>query len=174
MKVVTTESKVLPFEGKLGPVPGHALLRHTPDFLTSPITWIAFWTFDDEAGMVVEHLIHWTEFSKWLHRKWPGGGSVKRVICEDGSIIHTTTYTPHHYDEAAWSRAPVLCRSTHQVASLMNRYPLIEVAGVDAWCRSQRRPEDAALIIDPWARDNAAFHARMDQAKAESNSTEAA
>lgn len=153
----TCEAKVLPFKDANGnDVPGHAIISHNPE-----IERVVFEHFDREACMTAELVVHWTNWTQFA-KKAPGRAhTVKAVILRCGRRISTTSYSVSHYDGPAYYRAPILARGTFKISGLCSRDTLLEIAGVEAWAHSQRRPEDDGLILDPWARDNAEFEARM-------------
>lgn len=160
----TSEARVLPFNDANGlDVPRHAIIRHND---VGTIERVVFQHFDREADLSVEIVVHWTEWSKFSRKAPDRSHTVKAVILEGGLRISATTYSVSHCDAAAYSRAPILARGVFKVAALGSRATLLEIAGVEAWAHSQRRPEDAALIIDPWARDNAEFKERLARAVA--------
>lgn len=160
----TSEAKVLPFHDANGlDVPGHAIIRHND---VGAIERVVFQHFDREADLSVEVVVHWTEWSKFARKAPDRSHTVKAVILEGGLRISATTYSVSHYDTAAYNRAPILARGVFKVAALGSRATLLEIAGVEAWAHSQRRPEDDALIINPWARDNASFEDRLMRAVA--------
>lgn len=155
------EHKVLPFVGKFGPVPGHAVLAHQGwEGAHHPRT-VVFRTFSAEAQCPIETHVDVSHLTAYLQRMWPAYGEIHAVILTNGQRVHTTCLTCVHGDDAAWDRAPALTRTPFKIVALSSRIVLFEVVGVQAWAHSQRRPEDAALILDPWARDNAAYAARM-------------
>lgn len=159
-----SEAKVLPFNDANGlDVPGHAIIRHND---VGAIERVVFQHVDRQADLSVEIVVHWTEWSKFRKKAPDRSHTVKAVILEGGRRISATTYSVSHYDAAACNRAPILARGVFKVAALGTRATLLEIAGVEAWSHSQRRPEDAALIVNPWARDNAEFAARMARAHA--------
>lgn len=165
-----TEGKVLPFQGYAGRVPGHAILRHDHPWLgrhagdLDTVESVAFWHFDREADMAVETLVHWTRWTQYAKRVRDRAHTIKAVILRSGRRVHATTYSVRHHDEAGYLSAPILARDTYRITTLIDRETLLEVAGVGAWANSQRRPDDAALILDPWERDNAEWKARTSQA----------
>ena len=158
----TSEAKVLPFNDAKGQgFPGHAIIRHND---VGTIERVVFQHFDREADLSVEIVVHWTEWSKFSKKAPDRSHTVTAVILEGGRRISATAYSVSHYDAAAYSRAPILARGVFKIAALGSRATLLEIAGVEAWAHSQRRPEDAALITDPWARDNAEFENRLARA----------
>lgn len=153
----TCEAKVLPFKDANGAdVPGHAIISHYPD-----IERVVFEHFDSEARMTVEVVVHWSQWTQFAKKAPSRAHTIKAVILRDGRRINATTYSVTHHDAPAYYRAPILARGTFKISGLCSRDTLLEIAGVGAWAHSQRRPEDADLILDPWARDNAEFDARM-------------
>lgn len=159
-----TDTKILPFSTAQGDVPGHEIRRYQYDWMTphNPITNVVFEIFSQEAQMPLEVLVHWTRFTQYTKRMWPNGGSVCAVQLQDGSRIHCSTRYVSHYDGESYLAAPIICRDVFKVISFGGQ-TMLEVVGVNEWAHSKR---DAAatekFIIDPWARDNAAFHAEME------------
>jgi hypothetical protein len=146
------KAKILPFNTEQGHVPGHEIALH------QPVQSVVFWTFDREADMGIEILIHWTELTKYLKKKWPRGGEVRAVILEDGTRIHASGVHACHNGSDAYRAAPILCRDMFRVVGLISRSTLVEVVGVHAWLHSKR--DDAATaehLPCPWERDNRAY-----------------
>ena len=160
MKTTTrTEAKVLPFDTARGHVEGHAIERVTYDWMKEPILYVAFSTFSTEAGMRIQTLVHWTEFTKYVCRMWPAYGEVKAVILGSGCSISATSMSVVYPNNAAYEASPLVARSCHRIVTLQSHYPLLEVVGVESWARAGRKNE--TLILDPWARDNAAYEQRV-------------
>lgn len=160
---ITTEIKCLSFDGAQGPVPGHAITVHHYDWLsdgTDRISSVVYERWDDVAGMMLTVNVAVSQWTRYMKKSWPNGGSVVAVRMSSGRLIHATGLVVAHSD-GEYEKAPVLCRDTFKVVTLGARHPLVEVTGVHDWARSKRRPEDEALVINPWARDNAAHQARM-------------
>ncbi len=154
------EHKILPFDSPDGPVPGHAILAHKADWMGTSPRKVVFWTFDREAECSIEIVIDVYDLTKFLKRS-KSAHSVRAVILDDGTRLAATSRSVAHSGDAAYEAAPILCRGTFKIVGLCNGETFFEVAGVNAWCYGRRRPEDAALILNPWARDNAEFEARM-------------
>lgn len=148
------EHKVLPFTLADGTeVPGHAILNH------ADVKEVVFSCFDQEADMPIEihvHVCDWTKFAKKARSR---AHSVEAVILADGTRVHCTTYSAHHATDEAYNAAPVLARDAFRIATLVSRSTVLEVAGVQEWLYNGRK--DDSLIVDPWARDNAAYKARI-------------
>lgn len=158
-----TEAKVLPFEGKQGEVRGHALLRHNYEWLgNDPIQHVVFRHFDREADMAVEHVIHWTEITKYMKKKWPACGSIEAVLLTSGRRIYANAHGIMYYTEKEYLDAPILCRDVFKITTLDGGHTLIEVAGVSQWLRSKQTAEDFdRLVVDPWKRDNDEYQRRL-------------
>jgi hypothetical protein len=172
MTTTTREGKVLPFATKQGNVLGHAIVAHYYNWMDrdgfgggkyeNPIESVAFKTFDRELNMplsVVVHWTRWTEFSKKMHDAGRGY-EVTGVILKDGRMLHAEGRYASYGDSQSYMAAPLVARDLISIVTLSGGSTLLSIAGVSAFLRSQRRAEDAALIVDPWARDNAAFNAR--------------
>ncbi|MNK14360.1 hypothetical protein D3C87_324730 [compost metagenome] len=148
------EHKVLPFTLADGTeVRGHAILNY------ANVRSVVFSVFDQEAEMPIEILVHvgdWTKFSKKARGR---AHSIRAVILADGSRIHCTTYSLRYNDNEAYLSAPIMARDVYRIARLGDRTTMLEVAGVQEWAYSDRK--DDSMIIDPWARDNAAFRERF-------------
>lgn len=156
---MTDAYKVLPFTGPQGDVQGHEITRHAYPWLKTPIKSVVFETFDRTAEMSIEILIHWTNWMKYAKKTWPGGGSIKAVILEDGTRVHAEARHMGFYDDAAYLAAPIHARGVIGIHA--NGYPLLEVTGAREWAYSKRDAEATAKYLAcPWARDNAAFEAR--------------
>lgn len=161
MKTVKHITKVLPFDTEQGHVPGHELVSHQPEWMKSPVKQVVFETFSAKLGVKLEICIHWTEFTKYMKRAWPQGGSVVAVICADGRRIHCGSRSVNHYDAEAYLAAPIVCRDTFRVVSHSGTV-LLEVAGVSEWAYSKRDAEATAKFLScPWERDNAKYQADM-------------
>lgn len=152
--IMTTEHKVLPFTLADGTeVPGHAILNH------ADVKEVVFSCFDQEAGMTISihvHVGNWTMFAKKARGR---AHTIEAVILSSGLRIHCTTYSARYHTEEEYKNAPVLARDAFRIARLGDRSTLLEVAGVQEWLYNGRK--DDSLIIDPWARDNAAYKARI-------------
>lgn len=151
-------SKVLQFSAKQGDVGGHEVACYSLD-PKDPIEYLLFWTFDSEAQTPVEILVHWTEATKYMKRKWPKYGEVKAVILRSGRRIHAKSYSIAYYDAAAYLAAPIIARDAYKVTTLDGGHRLWEVVGVEEWAYSNRGEEAMQrLLACPWKRDNEAFH----------------
>jgi len=153
-------TKVLPFTTPQGDVPGHELVATQYPWMQSPVKSVVFETFDKEAQMPVEHVVHWTRFTQYTKRLWPKGGSITAVILDNDQRIHCYgSRSVHHYDDKAYHAAPIVCRDTFSVGT--DGYTLLEVKGVREWAYSKRDAEATAKYLPcPWARDNAESAAR--------------
>lgn len=156
-----SEHKILPFKSPMGEVPGHAVLRYPVTDKGSLPRKVLFWAFDTAAQCGIETLVDFYDWTRYMANKWPAYGEIKAVILENDQVVHATCLTAAHYDDRAWHAAPVLMRNPYRIVTLCSRRVLLEVAGGNAWAWGKRRPEDAALLLDPWARDNAAYAARQ-------------
>ncbi len=155
--------KVLPFEGAQGPVPGHEIRRHTPDYLKAPVEYVVFLTFDQKAGMPIQILVHWTCWTEWTKKRWPKSGEIVAVICEDDRRIGASARVVGGHTDRSYDEAPILCRDDFAVGELGGPDIFLEVVGVHDWIYSARDAEATArLLVDPWKRDNEAARARLE------------
>jgi len=150
-----TTTKVLPFTTEQGDVNGHEIRRFHPLWLEAhdPIECIAFETFSEAAGGMVQTLVHWTRFTTYTKKTWPKSGSIPFVTTKSGRKIFTTSLAFIKGNEW-YMAAPLVCRDAYKIVTLGNREPLIEVVGVEDYARNGKS------LVDPWERDNAAFAAR--------------
>lgn len=158
------ELKILPFECNRGKVAGHALRVAITN--GSHVSHVVVWTFDDAASCGVEVIIPIHDWTKYQYRKWPNCGEVRAVMLANGQRMHAKGIYAGIHGETAWKAAPILCAGVIEIRGLCSEQTLVEVSGAMAWCYSQRQPEDAGLLIDPWARDNAAFKKRTEEVAA--------
>lgn len=166
-ETITNDYTVLGFDTPQGHVNHHELRRHQHPWMESPVKQVVFEVWDDEAQMKTEVAIHWTNFTQYMKRKWPKGGSVIAVIMEDGHRQHASARICGHNSNESYLAAPLICRDTFTVVGLCNGRTYLEVVGVGEWLWSKRDEEATArCLIDPVARDNAAYHARMAALKA--------
>lgn len=156
-----TEGKVLPFETKDGTVPGHAIRAYHYDWMDGSIASVVFERFDREADMPVNHEVHWTRWTKYAKRH--GIGSVIGVRLQSGRMLHAEgRFANHRCSEGSYERAPLLARGLISVVTLTGGHTLLDIDGVMDYLHARHRdPNAASLILDPWARDNAEFDARM-------------
>lgn len=160
-KQTVRTSKVLPFATKQGDVPGHEVATHS-DTDGDPVHYVVFRVFDYEADMPTEVIVHWTEASKYMKRKWPSGGEVTAVLLESGRRVFAKAWSVSHRDAGEYLAAPILARDRFKITTLNGARVLWEVVGVDAWSYSKRDAEATARLLRcPWERDNEAFRARM-------------
>lgn len=156
---MTTERvyKVLPFTTAQGEVPGHEIRA----FL--PIDRVEFERWDAVAQMTIAVVIPWQRWTEYMKRSWPNGGSACAVYLDDGTRLHVKAWSVSHYDNAAYLRAPMICRDEFMLTTY-SKDPVLEVVGVREWIYSKRDAEATArYLIDPWERDNRAFHECMAQ-----------
>lgn len=156
----TTTTKVLPFDTKQGHVSGFEIVRNDSLFDHS-ITHVVFSSFDKEAQLSVEIVVHWTNWVTYARKKWPNSGSIVAVLLENGTRIHAKARICNHTDDS-YNEAPVLCRDCFAIVGLTYESQLLEIVGVREWLRSNR--DDQATrkhLACPWERDNAIFRNRQ-------------
>lgn len=154
MKKSSREYKVLPFETPQGAVPAHEVITYRPDWMKSPIHSIVFETFSKQAEMPLEVLVHWTRFTPYTKKMWPGGGVIKAIICEDGQRIHVSPRSACHRSEESYLAAPIICRDTFWLLTLGGE-TLFEIKGVGSWLGSDRSEAATAKYLPcPYTRDN--------------------
>lgn len=149
-----TKYTVLGFDTPQGHVNHHELVRHRYSWLKSAIKSVVFETYDSEAQMLVEIVVHWTRFTEYTKKKWPAGGSVKAVLLDDGTRVYAEERFCGHTDKKSYEAAPLICRDSFKILTMGGCYPLIEVAGVEQWLYSKR--DQAAtdeFLVDPVKRD---------------------
>lgn len=151
--------KVLPFDTKQGPVPGHELISHQIN--GSHVKRVVFERWDADAEMMVHVSIHWTKFTLYTKKSWPKGGRVVSVVLDSGQTILADSLAVGHNDKS-YEAAPLICRDAFYVRSLCTHTPLLEVKGVREWSGSDRSEEATKKYLPcPWERDNAEFNARI-------------
>lgn len=145
--------RVLTTETKQGVVPPHEVRTFQQDWMKTSVKYIVVEHFDRSAQMLVQVLVHWSQFSQYQKRKWPECGSVLAVILEDGTRIHAKSYSTAHYSNEAYLKAPIICRDVFKVVSLQSGYTLWEVVGVEEWAHGKRDAEaDAKVLVNPYNR----------------------
>jgi len=163
----TKEVKMLPFKTKDGEaVPAHALaVAIIPWFEGKElaVSRVVFSTFNRDLGVPVEASVHVSDLTRYLKNDPCGGLNASAVILSNGHKMYAKAYSVRHYDTKAYCAAPILCRDVFAIRTLSGGDTLVEIVGVADWARSERRPEGAALILDPFARDNAMSRSRFSE-----------
>lgn len=155
------KTSVVPFDTLCGTVKAHEILCHNyhKHFKTA-IESVVFKTWDDVAGMMVETVVHWTKWTKYMITKWPEAGEIVSVLLRDGQRVYVKAYYSGMPSGEVFERSPIVARHTYKLVTLYGDFTLLEIAGVQEWV-DKGYPEDASMIVDPFERDNKEFHAQF-------------
>jgi hypothetical protein len=131
--------------------------------------YVAFWTFDDEAQMGIETLVHWTKVTQYMCRKWPGYGGVKFILTNKGQKRHAKSYVVGTVGEREYNERPVLLQlSAIRISALCSGQTYLEIKGANEYCYSER--DDAAKAkfnVCPVEEKNRAFREEMQRRQEE-------
>lgn len=140
-----------PVKTDRGVCPAHILIRHQPEWMTSTIKSVVFWTMMHDTS--VEILVHWMDVTRYMKKASNAAngkgypGEIKAVILEDGSRIHCTSRSVHYNDDKAYFAAPMFARDSYMIECLGSRTTMLEVLGVHSFAYTNRSAEAIAALI---------------------------
>ncbi len=149
--------KVLPFTGAAGEVAGHEIRQYLPSFLDSPIRCVVFELWHDAAQMMLETLVPWQQWTMFMRRTWPNGGTITAVILQNGHRIHAEGRYAWH-SEGTYNAAPIIARDCISVVvsgGSWSGIPLLEIVGVMDYLRK------GTPLSCPWERDNRKYREEL-------------